>query len=103
MLTKEDHKNHGRKTFKKIIGGEVPVSASSIRAIHPENSETPRELTNEEIEQIIDDFGQATKRAILAGFDGVELHGANTYLLQQFYSQNSNQRMDKWGGKRDDE
>lgn len=47
-------------------------------------------------------FGEATRRAITAGFDGVELHGANTYLLQQFFSPNSNRRTDKWGGDRDD-
>lgn len=46
-------------------------------------------------------FGDAVRRAILAGFDGVELHGANTYLIQQFYSPNSNQRDDEWGGSRD--
>lgn len=44
------------------------------------------------------DFGEATRRAIQAGFDGIELHGANTYLLQQFFSPHSNRRTDKWGG-----
>lgn len=92
----------GRKTFSRIIGGEQSVSASAVKAQHPTNSEMPKELSSEEIETIITDFGQATKRAILAGFDGVELHGANTYLLQQFYSENSNQRADKWGGSRDE-
>lgn len=90
----------GRKTFASIIG-EQPVSAGNVKALYPENSEIPRELTSEEIEAIIVDFSQATKRAILAGFDGVELHGANTYLLQQFFSEHSNQRTDKWGGDRD--
>ena len=51
-----------------------------------------------EIDEIIAAFGAATRRAIAAGFDGVELHGANTYLLQQFFSPNSNRRTDKWGG-----
>ncbi len=44
------------------------------------------------------DFGRATKRAIDAGFDGVEIHGANHYLLQQFFSKSTNKRMDYWGG-----
>lgn len=92
----------GRKTFARIIGGEQPVSAGTVKALYPEDSETPRALTSDEIEAIIKDFGQATKRAIIAGFDGVELHGANTYLLQQFFSENSNQRTDKWGGNRDE-
>lgn len=92
----------GRKTFARIIGGEQPVSAGTVQALYPEDSETPRALTSDEVEAIIKDFGQATKRAIIAGFDGVELHGANTYLLQQFFSENSNQRTDKWGGDRDE-
>lgn len=93
--------NAGRKTNHKILRGNQPVSASAVAATYPADSETPREVTSEEIDQLILDFGSATRRAIQAGFDGVELHGANTYLLQQFYSPNSNQRTDKWGGSRD--
>ena len=91
----------GRKTFSRILGGVQPVSSSSVKAEYPANSELPRELENDEIEAIINDFGEATKRAILSGFDGVELHGANTYLLQQFYSPHSNKRDDKWGGDKE--
>lgn len=91
----------GRKSTNNILRGETPVSASAIAASYPQNSEIPRALTHEEIEEIISAFAKATKRAIEAGFDGVELHGANTYLLQQFFSENSNQRTDKWGGNRD--
>lgn len=58
----------------------------------------PRELTTEEITAIITDFGAATQRAIDAGFDGVEIHGANHYLLQQFFSVTANHRDDEWGG-----
>lgn len=57
----------------------------------------PRPLTHEEILAIIEDFGAATKRAIQAGFDGVEIHGANHYLLHQFCSPYYNQRNDQWG------
>lgn len=88
----------GRKSTSKVLRGEQPVSASALAAIYPADSEVPRELSHEEILQIITDFGEATRRAIEAGFDGVELHGANTYLLQQFFSENSNQRSDEWGG-----
>ncbi|MCT3400273.1 NADH-dependent flavin oxidoreductase [Lentilactobacillus hilgardii] len=91
----------GRKSNSAILRGEKPVSASAISATYPANSETPRALTTDEILQLISDFGEATKRAIKAGFDGIELHGANTYLLQQFYSENANQRTDDWGGSRE--
>ncbi|GEQ48798.1 NADH-dependent flavin oxidoreductase [Tetragenococcus koreensis] len=89
--------NAGRKSTTSVLRGETPVSASAVAAEFPPESETPRALEQEEIEQIIVDFGTATRRAIQAGFDGVELHGANTYLLQQFYSAHSNRRTDEWG------
>ncbi len=56
------------------------------------------EMTEEVIYQTIQDFGQATRRVLEAGFDGVELHAANHYLIQQFFSRYSNKRYDKWGG-----
>lgn len=56
------------------------------------------ELTEDEVWQIVKDFGTATKRAIECGFDGVEIHGANHYLIQQFFSAFSNKRTDYWGG-----
>lgn len=76
---------------------EDPVSASAVKANRP-NLTTPRELTEGEIAEIIEAFGEATRRAIEAGFDGVEIHGANTYLIQQFFSPQTNRRTDKWGG-----
>ncbi|AQS53585.1 putative oxidoreductase [Jeotgalibaca dankookensis] len=57
---------------------------------------TPKELSHEEILTIIKEFGEATERAIKAGFDGVEIHGANHYLIQQFFSSYSNTREDEW-------
>ena len=62
---------------------------------------TPVELTEAGIAQTINDFAQAARNAIDAGFDGVELHGANGYLLHQFLSTNANQRSDSWGGSID--
>ncbi|WP_326608946.1 alkene reductase [Streptomyces scopuliridis] len=59
---------------------------------------TPKELTPAEIEQTIADFVSAARNAIAAGFDGVEIHGANGYLIQQFLSDNANLRTDEWGG-----
>jgi N-ethylmaleimide reductase len=59
---------------------------------------TPRELGTEEISQIVDQFRRAAARAMEAGMDGVEIHGANGYLIHQFLAQNSNQRSDIYGG-----
>ncbi|MFO8068827.1 MAG: NADH-dependent flavin oxidoreductase [Alkalibacterium sp.] len=87
----------GRMTHAAVLKGVQPVAPSSVRALRAD-SEIPRELKEEEILQIIEDFKAATVRAIKAGFDGVELHGANTYLIQQFFSPHSNRRTDQWGG-----
>lgn len=56
------------------------------------------ELSEAEVEQLVRGFGEAALRAIHAGFDGIEIHGANHYLIQQFFSKTSNKRSDKWGG-----
>ena len=58
----------------------------------------PREMTEDDIAQVIDSFVQATRRADEAGFDVIELHGAHGYLLHQFLSPVCNQRTDRWGG-----
>ena len=56
------------------------------------------EMTNDDILRIIKDFANATELAIKAGYDGIEIHGANNYLIQQFYSGYYNKRKDEWGG-----
>lgn len=58
----------------------------------------PRELTVDEISGVVDDYRMATRRALAAGFDGVELHAASGYLPEQFLSSGSNQRQDQYGG-----
>ncbi|MBB6675118.1 oxidoreductase [Cohnella nanjingensis] len=63
-----------------------------------EGAETPRPLEEEEIEGIIRAFGAAARRAISAGFDGVEIHGANGNLTHQFFSPHANRRQDRFGG-----
>lgn len=90
----------GRMVEPELIGGRTPVAPSAIAAPR-DGATTPQALTAEEVDVMITKFGDAVNRAIKAGFDGVEIHGANTYLIQQFYSPNSNQREDKWGGSRD--
>ncbi|MFT8871066.1 MAG: NADH-dependent flavin oxidoreductase [Sporolactobacillus sp.] len=74
-----------------------PVSASAVPAFSNPNI-VPRALTEEEIEDIITEFAEATRVAVRAGFDGVEIHGANHYLIQQFVSAHFNRRQDSWGG-----
>ncbi|OOC12777.1 flavocytochrome c [Dickeya dadantii] len=90
----------GRMVEPKLIGGRSPVGPSAVAAPR-EGAAVPIALTGEEVEAMIAKFGDGVRRAIEAGFDGVEIHGANTYLIQQFYSPNSNQRTDEWGGSRD--
>lgn len=90
----------GRMVDPKLIGGRTPVGPSAVAAPR-DGAATPVALTTEEVYGMVDKFGDAVRRAIQAGFDGVEIHGANTYLIQQFYSPNSNQRDDEWGGSRD--
>ena len=81
-----------------VPDGEI-VSASAVPAEQGVASDqVPRALDETEIQSIIRDFGESTRRAIEAGFDGVELHGANGYLIQQFFSPHSNRREDQYGG-----
>jgi len=81
-----------------------PAAAELGRAQAPSTQEfawlpyVPQEMTEAEIRATITAFGEATRRAVAAGFDGVEIHGANHYLLQQFFSAYSNHRTDAWGG-----
>lgn len=89
--------HHGGRMSSTALLGHAPVSASAVPPVRPD-AETPRALTHEEVLETIEAFGAATRRAIAAGYDGVEIHGANTYLLQQFFSPHSNRRDDAWGG-----
>jgi len=57
-----------------------------------------REITQEEITDVVDAFGQAARRAVESGFDAVQVHGAHGYLFSQFLSPFTNRRMDAWGG-----
>lgn len=86
----------GRQVSPDLVPNGDVVSASAVPS--SEGGVIPRELTGEEVEAIIRDFGETTRRAIEAGYDGVEIHGENGYLIQQFFSPHSNNRNDRWGG-----
>lgn len=87
--------HHGGKLAIREVNNSDKVAPSS------DLQTESRELLSEEIEKLIEAFGNATELAIKAGFDGVEIHGANGYLIQQFYSGHSNRRDDEWGGNRE--
>jgi N-ethylmaleimide reductase len=88
-----------------LPGNAQPVAPSAVRANGKNYTDegmkefvTPREITREEIAQTVKDFATATRNAITAGFDGVELHSASGYLVQQFLTSNVNLRTDEYGG-----
>ncbi|MDD1701274.1 MAG: alkene reductase [Methanoregula sp.] len=95
----------GRMSHPEYLGGDLPVAPSAIpvdEEIHTptgkERIPVPRALLPDEIPLIIHQFGQGAKNARKAGFDGVEIHGANGYLLDQFLRDGSNKRTDNYGG-----
>ena len=81
--------------YRIVLGGRVEVPS---KIDFPWIDYPIHELTEDEVWGIVKDFGAATKRAIESGFDGVEIHGANHYLHQEFFSAFSNTRNDYWGG-----
>ena len=97
--------HHGGCLGLKRLSG-VPVMAVSAEVFNKELEKKGElkddtkaiELTDKDIKRIIEDFARATEISIKAGYDGIEIHGANNYLLQQFYSGYYNKRTDEWGG-----
>lgn len=95
----------GRAAHPAMNGGAPIVSSSAIgltgEALTPEGklpNAVPHALTETEIAAIVQTFAQAAKNAVAAGFDGVEVHGANGYLIDQFLRDGANQRSDAYGG-----
>jgi 2,4-dienoyl-CoA reductase-like NADH-dependent reductase (Old Yellow Enzyme family) len=90
-----DNTPHHRQTVApSAISPNIEIfTAQGMKAVP-----TPRELSEGEITDVINEFRLAARAAVEAGADGVEIHGANGYLIQQFLSENSNQRQDAYGG-----
>lgn len=95
----------GRLVHPDFLGGAQPVSASATTApgdAHTAEGKKPyaeaRALETSEIPRVVSDYVHAAKNAIAAGFDGVQIHGANGYLIDQFLRDNSNFRTDQYGG-----
>ncbi|CDT14418.1 NADH:flavin oxidoreductases [Vibrio crassostreae] len=101
----------GRVTHPDNIDGEQPISSSAIKAenvkVFIDNGTDepgfvdvvePREMTKEDIKEVVEQYRQAALNAIEAGFDGIELHAANGYLINQFIDSEANNRTDEYGG-----
>lgn len=96
----------GRASHSAFHGGEPAVSASAIKIsgdeIHTPVGkrpyEVPRALETAEVAGVVEDYRRAAERAKAAGFDGVEIHAANGYLIDQFLQSKTNQRTDRYGG-----
>ncbi|MGV9499411.1 alkene reductase [Streptomyces sp. NPDC003642] len=96
---------HTGRVGHPALTGLQPVGPSAVAAAGqvythegPKDFVTPHELTDAEIHATIADYATAARNTVEAGFDGVELHGANGYLIHQFLAPNSNRRSDAWGG-----
>jgi 2,4-dienoyl-CoA reductase-like NADH-dependent reductase (Old Yellow Enzyme family) len=85
----------GRQTTEQAIGTQ-PIAPSAVK----ENSMfvIPREMTEDDIERVIEAFAQSARRVKESGFDAVQIHGAHGYLVNQFLSPYTNRRRDRWGG-----
>ncbi len=95
----------GRISHPDFHNGKLPLAPSALNPNAdvytpegPKKTVIPKEMTQEDIDNTINDFKQAAKNAIEAGFDGIEIHSSNGYLFHQFFNATSNKRTDKYGG-----
>lgn len=95
----------GRLSLPEFHDGQPPVAPSAVnpewKMFSPTNQPdtvTPQALTRDQIKAIVGDFRRAAANAMAAGFDGIEIHSSNGYLFHQFFSAQSNQRTDEYGG-----
>ena len=97
----------GRRSHPSLLDGQWPISASAVQPSlpvrlpnGPAQPPVPHALTLAEIAGVVEDFRIGAANALAAGFDGVELHGANGYLIEQFLTDKANHRTDEYGGDR---
>lgn len=101
----------GRVSHPTFQQGELPIAPSALAPVETQvwisddigngkmvDCIQPREMTQADIDRVIKDFANSAKRAVEAGFDGIEIHGGNGYLIDQFLRTNSNKRTDQYGG-----
>ncbi len=104
----------GRVSHPVFQKGALPMAPSALAPVETQvwisdgqgngrmvDCVQPREMTEHDIARVVQDFAYAAERAIAAGFDGIEIHGGNGYLIDQFLRTNSNHRTDRYGGSRD--
>ncbi|WP_261817008.1 alkene reductase [Vibrio gallicus] len=104
----------GRVSHPSFQNGELPMGPSALAPVDTKvwivddsgvgnmiDCVKPREMNEDDIQRVINDFAQAAKKAVAAGFDGIEIHGGNGYLIDQFLRTNSNHRTDSYGGSRE--
>ncbi|CEO41925.1 alkene reductase [Photobacterium kishitanii] len=104
----------GRVSHPVFQQGQLPIAPSALSPVETKvwiadeqgngnmvDCVQPREMTLTDIKRVVNDFAYAAKRAIEAGFDGIEIHGGNGYLIDQFLRTNSNHRTDNYGGNRE--
>ena len=87
----------GRIAKPELIGEQFLRAPSAVASLRP-GAKTPRAMTASEVEKLVASFREAASLARKAGFDGVEIHGANHYTVHQFFSPRANHRVDNWGG-----
>jgi N-ethylmaleimide reductase len=97
----------GRRSHPSLLDGRLPICPSAVRPSlpvrlpgGPEQPPVPHALTLDEIPGVVEDFRIGAANALVAGFDGIELHAANGYLIEQFLTDKANHRTDAYGGDR---